>query len=307
MIDQFRTPQSSLCIQIPATTANLGPGFDCLGMALSLYNEIELNEIDAGIEISLEGEGANELLRDERNLIVQSMQRVFDQVNFDRHGLRIRATNRIPLMGGLGSSSAAIVGGLVAANALCGERLSRDELLALAVEIEGHPDNVAPALLGGLVIAADDAHGPIVSQINVPAMQVVVVTPDLRVSTDGARRILPQTISRADAVFNIGRAALVVQALQKGDFDLLGRVLDDRLHQPFRKQLIVGYDDVVAAGKSAGAAAIAISGSGPSLIAFALDRHQVIAQAMRQAFAAHRLESRAWVLDVDRAGARVKP
>jgi homoserine kinase len=210
-------------------------------------------------------------------------------------------------MGGLGSSSAAIVGGLVAANQLTHNPLTRDELLALAIEIEGHPDNVAPALLGGLVIIAADERGPIVDRVDVPEMKVVAIHPDLRVATKTARRILPTTVSREDAIFNAGRVALVTLALSRGDFDLLGRAMDDRLHQPLRKYLIIGYDDVVNAAKSAGAAAIAISGSGPSMIAFAPDHHAAIAQAMKDAFTANKIESRTWILNVDREGARVIP
>ncbi len=293
-------------IIVPATTANLGPGFDCLGMALSLYNEIDVDEQAAaapGIEI--DGEGTAELPRDLNNLIVRSMQHVFDQVGRRPRGLRLRSINRIPLMGGLGSSSAAIVGGLVAANALLDQPLNRDELLQLAIAIEGHPDNVAPALLGGLVIIAADERGPIVDRVDVPDLKVVAINPDLRVATETARRILPRTVSRADAIFNAAHVALVTLALARGDLELLGRAMDDRLHQPLRKYLINGYDDVVAAAKGAGAQAVAISGSGPSLIAFAADHHAEVAVAMKQAFAANRIEARTWVLNVDRLGARV--
>ena len=292
-------------VLVPATTANLGPGFDCLGMALALYQEIELTEIRHGLEIAIDGEGAAELSHDASNLILRSAQRVFDRVGYVPSGLCLRSINRIPMMGGLGSSSAAIVGGLVAANALTHYPLTNAQLLDLAIEIEGHPDNVAPALLGGLVIVASDDNGPIVDRVDVPDLTVVVINPDLRVATKTARRILPTHIPRADAIFNAGRVALVTLALSRGDLDLLGRAMDDRLHQPLRKHLIIGYDDVLAAAKSAGAAAVAISGSGPSLIAFAHDRHTEIAAAMSAAFAANQIDSRTWVLKVDRAGARV--
>ncbi len=299
-----RTPHSALRILVPATTANLGPGFDCLGMALSLYKELEVEVTEHGLEIDIEGEGAAELARDSSNLILQSAQRVFDRVGYQPRGLHLRSINRLPLMSGLGSSSAAIVGGLLAANELTGNQLTRDDLLRLAIEIEGHPDNVAPALLGGLVIVASGDPGPIVQHVEVPDLRVVVVTPELRVSTEEARRLLPTTVPHTDAVFNTGRVALVVHALSHGDFDLLGRAMDDRLHQPFRKQLITGYDEVVGAAKAAGASAVAISGSGPTLIAFAPERHEEIAAAMQQAFAAHEINSRVWVLEVDRWGAR---
>ncbi len=289
---------------VPATTANLGPGFDCLGMALALYQEIELTEIPHGLEIVIDGEGAAELSHDASNLILRAAQRVFDRVGHQPSGLCLRSINRIPMMGGLGSSSAAIVGGLVAANALTNYQLTNNQLLDLAIEIEGHPDNVAPALLGGLVIVAADDDGPIVDRVDVPDLTVVVINPDLRVATKTARRILPAQIPRADAIFNAGRVALVTLALSRGDLDLLGRAMDDRLHQPLRKFLIIGYDDVLGAAKAAGAAAIAISGSGPSLIAFAHDRHAEIAAAMRAAFAANHIQSRTWILNVDRLGAR---
>jgi homoserine kinase len=304
LYDQFQTVMSH--VLVPATTANLGPGFDCLGMALSLYLEVELEVIDHGLDIDIDGEGAAELTRDADNLIVRAAQRVFDRVGFQPSGLRLKSTNRMPLQGGLGSSSAAIVGGLVAANELTQRQLTRDDLLRLAIEIEGHPDNVAPALLGGLVIVAADDHGPIVDRVDVPDMKVVVINPGLRVATQTARRILPTEIPRADAIFNAGRVALVTLALSRGDLDLLGRAMDDRLHQPLRKFLIVGYDDVVNAAKAAGAQAVAISGSGPSLIAFARENHEAIAGAMRAAFAANQIESRTWILNVDRFGARVE-
>jgi homoserine kinase len=316
MENGFHIPHSTFRILIPATTANLGPGFDCLGMALSLYNEIEVLKADdsppdfraerAGV-IEVEGEGTRELPHDVSNLIVRSMQRVFERAGHQPQGLQLRSLNRIPMMGGLGSSSAAIVGGLVAANELAHHPLTHHQLLDLAIEIEGHPDNVAPALLGGLVIVAADERGPIVDRVDLPEMKVVAINPDLRVATQTARRILPTTVSRADAIFNAGRVALVTLALARGDFELLGRAMDDRLHQPLRKYLIIGYDDVVSAAKSAGAAAMAISGSGPSMIAFAPDHHAEIAQAMKDAFAANKIDSRTWILDVDRTGARVIP
>jgi homoserine kinase len=308
MPPSFHTPPAPFRILVPATTANLGPGFDCLGMALSLYNEIEVTPLDAPPDsaeiVEIEGEGSLELPCDDRNMIVYGMHRLFARAGVTPPPFRLRTINHIPLMSGLGSSSAAIVGGLVAGNELIERPLTRNELLTLATEMEGHPDNVGPALLGGLIVAVATASLPVITQVDVPLLQAVIVTPDLRVATDEARRILPPMLSRHDAIYNIGRAALVVQAFSKGDFDLLGRAMDDRLHQPYRKHLIKGYDDVVSAAKEAGASAVAISGSGPTLIAFAPDRHKAIAHEMRQAFAVHEINSRAWVLDVDRAGAR---
>ena len=308
MPPSFRASHSPFRILVPATTANLGPGFDCLGMALSLYNEIEVMPLDAPPDsaeiVEIEGEGSLELPCDDRNMIVYGMHRLFARAGITPPPFTLRTINRIPMMSGLGSSSAAIVGGLIAGNELIDRPFTRDDLLTLATEMEGHPDNVGPALLGGLIVAVATAGLPVITQVDVPPLQAVIVTPDLRVATDEARRILPPMLSRHDAIYNIGRAALVVQAFSKGDFELLGRAMDDRLHQPYRKHLIKGYDDVVSAAKEAGASAVAISGSGPTLIAFAPDRHRAIAHEMRQAFAVHELNSRAWVLEVDRLGAR---
>lgn len=285
-------------VRVPATTANLGPGFDVLGMALGLWNEIRV-EPAPRLEIHVRGEGATILPRDETNLVYQAMLRLAEHVGRSLPAVRLELINRIPLQAGLGSSSAAIVGGLRAAAALLDIDISRETLLRLAVEMEGHPDNVAPALYGGLVAVAMDAFGPIVAQVPVPAdLQVVIVLPDVRVSTEEARRLLPPSVSHRDAVFNVGRAVLTVQALQEGNFDVLARVMQDRLHEPFRRSLIPAFDDVVAAGKGAGAAAVVISGSGPAMAAFAAEGHEDVARAMVQAFAKAGIQARAWALKV---------
>src|SRR3974377_1213028 len=277
MPSSFDASHSPFRVLVPATTANLGPGFDCLGMALSLYNEIEVRPFhtppDSTDIVEIEGEGAAELPCDDRNMIVYGMHRVFARAGITPPLFTLKTINHIPMMSGLGSSSAAIVGGIVAGNELIDRPFTRDDLLTLATEMEGHPDNVGPALLGGLIVAVATASLPVITQVEVPPLEAVIVTPDLRVATDEARRILPPMLSRHDAIYNIGRAALVVQALSKGDFDLLGRAMDDRLHQPYRKHLIKGYDDVVSAAKEAGASPVPLRGSGPTLLAFAPARH----------------------------------
>ena len=285
-------------VRVPATTANLGPGFDVLGMALGLWNEIVVTPASS-LRVTIEGEGARVLPRDASNLVVRSMQRLAREVGRPLPPVHLHLVNRIPMQAGLGSSSAAIVGGLRAAAALLGVPMPPEEVLRLAVEIEGHPDNVAPAVYGGFVAVVMDEGRPIVAQLPVfPALQVVVALPDVRVSTEAARRLLPSNVPHADAVFNVGRAVLVVHALARGDFDLLARVMADRLHEPYRKVLIPGYDDVVAVATRAGAAAVVISGSGPALAAFAPRDHEAIATAMRESFAQAGISARAWVLPV---------
>jgi homoserine kinase len=237
---------------------------------------------------------------------VQAAEAVFARVGRRPEGLRVHALNGIPIGSGLGSSSAAIVGGLAAANALVEGRLSRDELLRLAHTIEGHPDNVAAALLGSLVLVSASGDELLARSLPVPTLRVALALPDLRLSTAEARAALPDQVPHKDAVFNIGRALFTVQALVGGDYELLRFALADRLHQPYRKRLIPGYDAVVMEARKAGAAAVALSGAGPSLVAFAADRHWEIAAAMKAAFEANGLACRTFVLPVDRQGVQVQ-
>jgi len=297
----------SIRIRVPATTANLGPGFDVLGMALGLWNEVVVSPART-FRVTVEGEGADVLPRDETNLVVRSMFHFARALRRSLPPVHVHLVNRIPMQAGLGSSSAAIVGGLRAAAAVLASSSSRTELLRLAVEIEGHPDNVAPAIYGGLVAVAMDQEEPLVVSFPVPAeTRVVVALPDVTVSTEEARRLLPPHVPHRDAVFNVGRAILVVHALSRGDYALLARVMADRLHEPYRRTLIPGYERVVAAARQAGAAAVAISGSGPALIAFAEKHHERVAMAMKEAFARAGVSSRTWVLPVVRDVEDVTP
>lgn len=286
-----------LRVRVPATTANLGAGFDVLGLSLSLYNEIEATA-DESLVITVEGEGATELPRDATNLVWQAAQRVFACARVTPPGARLHMRNAIPLESGLGSSAAAIVAGLLLGNSLIGSKLDRDTLLALAIDMEGHPDNVAPAMLGGLVAGArdDDGH-PIVRQLTIPALRAVVVMPEARLSTAAARRALPSTIPMSDAVFNLGRLALTIAAFQAGDYALLAQAMGDRLHQPYRAPLAPGLADALAAAHAQGAAA-AISGAGPAVVAFAAQGHEALAAHITQCFARVGCGARSWVLDV---------
>lgn len=291
-------------VTVPASTANLGPGFDCLGLALGLHNTIELMP-DEAAEFEISGEGSDHLPRDAANLVARAASAVFEKTGQAGQRFRFRMTNRIPVAMGLGSSAAAIVGGLVAANAALGGRLSRDELLRMAVGLEGHPDNVAAALYGGLVLVSRWRDELMLRALEAPPWRVAIAAPEMRLSTAAARAALPERVPHADAVFNIGRAALVVKALEQADFDLLGWAMTDRLHQPYRRRLIPGYDQATAAARRAGAAAVALSGAGPALIAFAPEGHEAIARAMAEAFAGVGLAARTFVLPVDRQGVQV--
>ncbi len=300
-------PMSSrVRITVPASTANLGPGFDCLALALGLYNTVEMTMLDgSGFEMEIEAEGAERLRRDPSNLIIRAADALWQKIGQKPAGLKVKAVNGIPLGSGLGSSAAAAVSGLVAANALSGEPLSKVDLLRLAHEIEGHPDNAAAALFGGLAIvsAADD--NLVVDTLDVPRLTVAIALPDVRLSTRQAREALPRRVPLRDAAFNIGRTVLVVRALQAGDYDLLRRAMADRLHEPYRRKLIPGVDNAIRAAREAGAAAVALSGAGPGIAAFAPDRHAEIAGAMKSVFEASGTACRAFVLPVDTRGVSI--
>lgn len=252
-------------IRVPATSANLGPGFDCLGLALDLWNDISIESADK-LEYQVTGEGAEKLNKGTKNLLTKAFALAFETCGKKLEPVRICAHNEILLSSGMGSSAAAIVGGLFGANEFLGQPLDTRKLLNLASEMEGHPDNVAPALLGGLV-ASTTVDGEIISmRFEVPEFTMVVVKPELDWPTRVARSVLPKSISRTDAVFNISRSVLVVEALKSGNLPLLQKVMDDRIHQPYRLRHINGGLNAYKLARTAGAAAL--SGAGPSIIAF---------------------------------------
>lgn len=294
-------------VTVPASTANLGPGFDSLALALGLYNDVEVMAVGgSAVTVTTSGEGAGELPADGSNALAQAVHAVYQAVGAERPGLRITCRNSIPVASGLGSSAAAIVAGLAAGNALLGDVLSTDDLLRMAAEAEGHADNASACLLGGLTIASAGECGLLVRRVPFAPLQVVVVLPEVRTSTHEQRAALPPAVPLADAATNIGRAALVVEALRAGDLDLLAEALCDRLHVPHRQHTIPGFEAVVAAGRAAGAAAITISGAGPSLVAFAIANHDAIAAAMVDAFRqAGGVAARRWVLPAVSEGVRV--
>ncbi len=298
-------------VRVPATTANLGPGFDALGLALDLWNETTWTPTEDGrIQVTLSGEGTDALSTDETNPIVAVALSLYARAGIPCRGFRVHCINRIPLGSGLGSSSAALLSGLLGANALLGEAFSREEILRIAIEMEGHPDNVAPAMLGGLVVSI--LHDGRVVSIKLPArahrapVRATVVLPDLDFPTEYARSILPRTVDRQDAIFNISRSVLVVEALRTGDLDLLGKAMSDRIHQPYRLPLIPGATAAMEAARRAGAAAVALSGAGPSLIAFSAGWSPEIGEAMRREFARAGLQARVFHLRVSERGATVR-
>ena len=292
-------------VQIPATTANLGPGFDCIGMALELYNVVEMQQTEHGLLIEATGEGADSIARDGENLVCRSARQVFKQVGFQPTGLKINLLNQIPLARGLGSSTAAIVGGVIAADILSGRRLSRKELINIAGAIEGHPDNVAAAFLGGIVISYRTDEDINCVKIQPPeGIKCVVAIPDFYVSTKSARDVLPYQVPLPDVVFNLSRVALLITALHRGDFTLLGAAMEDHLHQPYRAALIPGLKKVLAAAKLAGAKGVTISGAGPAVMALADSNAELISQVMGDTFRANGIPCKTLILKPNPIGAR---
>ncbi|MGY0233397.1 homoserine kinase [Longispora urticae] len=285
-------------IHAPATSANLGPGFDALGLALDLYDDVTATVTSApGVTVEVTGEGADQVPTDESHLIIRSMYATFDDLGHPRPaGLALTCVNRIPHARGLGSSSAAIVAGVLAARALAGAPDDRAEALRLADQLEGHPDNVAPCLLGGFTIAWTGAEGArAVSVAPHPAVHPVIFVPQDRGLTKEARAALPATVPHVDASFNAGRSALLVHALTHAP-ELLFAATEDRLHQGYRAAGAPATAELVADLRSRGVPAV-VSGAGPSVLAFVPD-NSVIPDITGHNFAS-------WPLRVDTTGARI--
>lgn len=252
---------------VPATTANIGPGFDCLGIALSLCNEIEAEEIEKGLFIEVEGRDKEKIETNEGNLIYRSMLKTFDKIGWHPKGLRIKQYNRIPVSRGLGSSAACIVGGIVAANKLKNSPLSKEKMLRLAVEIEGHPDNVTPALFGGVVVSCQDQGET--NYVRFPvheALKFIVAIPEVQLSTKASRGALPEVVPFKDAVLNVGKSSLLVAALMSGELEKICCSLKDRLHQPYRIGLIDSLKNVFQEAEKQEINQLFLSGAGPSIV-----------------------------------------
>ena len=294
--------------RIPATSANLGPGFDALGLALALYNDVEAQESD-GVTVIVEGEGAGQLPTGADNVVARGVRLAFDAAGRPFKGVALRCANRIPPARGLGSSAAAWVGGLVAGNALAGGPLTNDALLSLATRAEGHPDNVAAALLGGLTVSCPGEDGAVTAvSLPLPEHLVwVVLVPTITSSTAEARAVLPETVPRGDAIFNVQRVALLLAALQMRRPDALAKALDDRLHQPYRRALFPWMPAVAQAARRAGALGCVLSGAGPALLALAAGDGSAVARAMETALRAAGIKGHARAYAVDTVGATVTP
>ncbi|SEM20716.1 homoserine kinase [Nonomuraea pusilla] len=294
-------------IRVPATSANLGPGFDALGLALTLHDEVEATLTgERGVQVTVEGEGQGEVDLGEGHLIVRAMRATFDRMGVAQpEGVRLRCRNRIPHARGLGSSSAAVCAGILAARALSGDAgaaFSDDAVFALATEMEGHPDNVAPCLSGGLVVAWTDHLGAPHMVKLVPDQRIhpVAVVPSARLATETARGLLPKDVPHKDAAFNAGRAALLIAALTlRPEPELLLAATEDRLHQPYRAPAMRGSADLVERLRAVGVPAV-VSGAGPTVLAFpSPDTQDLIAPEVGNDWHIQQM-------DVDQVGATVR-
>ena len=301
---------STVKVSVPATTANLGPGFDCIGAALNQYNHFQFNLIEMEppkVTITITGKEALRVSCDHNNLVYQSFLKLYQYLGQTPPSVAIDINLGVPLARGLGSSATAIVGGLIGGNKLAGDPLSLSEIMELAITIEGHPDNVVPALLGNCQLSVGEAGSwqfcPIAWH---PDLIPVVAIPNFELSTQEARAVLPTHLSRHDAIFNIAHLGLLIKALETGNRDWLMMALDDKLHQPYRQKLIKGYNSLKKAALSVGAYGLVISGAGPTVIALASSEHaEQVSLAITNAWMHVGIEAEALLLSIDSDGARV--
>lgn len=297
----------SCTVKIPATSANIGSGFDCLGVALQMYNTITVTEIPSGLEIIVNDDSGRFLPKDERNLVYRGVKAVFEKVGYEATGLRIELTNTIPVTRGLGSSSAGIIGGVIAGNVLSGNKLSQEELANIAYKIEGHPDNTTPALTGGFAIAVKT--DPL-SYLKLPVadddLRFALFIPTFALNTARARGVLPKAVSHTDAVYNTSRAALLTSALATKRYDLLNIAFQDRLHQPFRKCLIGGVNKIFRFGRDHKAYGTYISGAGPTVVSVIDKKYEKMFYERANAFLGKYMKN--WsikIVGIDNEGAKV--
>ncbi len=302
-----RSSNPKAIARVPASTTNLGPGFDVLGLALQLYSEVTLETTETETQVIVKGVDADKIPSTPEHIAFRAVEIVFEQSGSKRpKGFKLKIENGIPAIRGLGGSGTAILGGLLTANALCGTPFSNAELLNFATELEGHPDNVAASLYGGLVVSAQENTEVHTVQLPCPPiLSIVLAIPDFPLSTEQARSVLPTSVGFADAVYNTSRSTLLIASIATGQFEMLRIAMKDRLHQPYRTSLIPGFNDVAEAATTAGALSVALSGAGPSIAAYCLERTEQVAERMQSAFKKHKIASDIKILKPDANGASV--
>lgn len=294
-------------VKVPASTANLGPGFDALGLALRLYLHVRVAKTISDFKVVTKGHGAMSLPQGKENLIHQVVQQVAREKGRDLPNLLICVNNEIPLARGLGSSAAAIVAGILIADKLCALNLSEQEMLCYALRMEGHPDNITPSLVGGFVASCTSGDRVLYVKSRIPRkIKAVVVVPDFELSTAKARAVLPETFPRNDVIYNLQRVSVLVAALKEGKETVVSEAMRDLLHQPYRKNLVPGLEESLALQHTPGLLGIALSGAGPTILALATDHFKEIGEKIKANFREHSIASEALVVGIDNSGARVK-
>ena len=289
-------------VKVPASSANMGAGFDTLGVAVGLYNRLRIEEIPEGLEIRTFNSGGY-VLQNENNLIYRAMRVVFETVGYEPTGIRIVQNSSIPMTRGLGSSSACIIGGMIGANALSGRQLPYSEILNLASQMEGHPDNVAPAMYGGFCVSLTE-NGRVMTKsykLN-PRIKFAVMIPDYFVATKKSRGLLPEKVDLKDAAFNISRASMFQAALITGDMEKLRYAAADRLHQPYRKEYVDGMEEIFEKSYAAGSRATYLSGSGPTIVSVIDERYDEFESEMKEFFAENSHKWNCRILSIDNVG-----
>ncbi len=297
---------SSIRVRVPASSANLGPGFDTLGLALSLYLRCTLRKSKRKFKLQVSGTDNSQIPRDQSNLVFQAFSRLAGAKS--RESVELEIVNEIPLGRGLGSSAAAILAGLALANECEGLNQSTEQLIQLATEMEGHPDNVAAAARGGLVVSCQAENGRVLS-VNSEfseQLEVVLVVPQCRLSTEAARAALPGEYSRSQAIFNLQRVALLLAAFREAKASLFAEALQDRLHQPYRASLIPGFADILRLRNIPGLLGLALSGAGPSVVLFCDGQAAEAGEAVAGCFRKRQVAAEVHRLWVDSQGLAVE-
>jgi len=291
-------------IKVPATTANLGPGLDTLGMALSQYLTVEMNFSNSGTIIDFSGPGQDEIQdHPEQNLVWQAARLLLQQAGQNERDLELRIHNEIPVGKGLGSSASAIVAGIYAANRLLDQPFSNEQLLSWAVKMEGHADNIVPAVVGGLCTVMLHKDQVFYQQLGLPdGLKLVLAVPDFSLATSKSRSVLPARISLADSISNLQRACFLIGSLANGDYSQLALAMHDPIFQALRKDFIPGFDQVINNAQEAGALGVTLSGAGPSVMAFTINQEAAIGEAMQQAFTQAGISSQILTLHPSAAG-----
>lgn len=295
-------------IQIPATSANMGPGFDSIGLAVQLYNHIWVEEQESGLTIEVKRKQEIEIPTDETNLIYQTMQFFYEKKGLKMPGVHLIQEDEIPMVRGLGSSAACIVGGLLAANELAGRPCDREELAQMAASLEGHPDNSNPALFGGMVVGAQTEEKMGYVRLELPEDLIfAVMVPDFPVSTSASRSVLPESYTRKDVIFNASRAALLVASVMTGKYENFDMAMQDRIHQPYRAKLIDGMEDIFEHAKAFGAVATYLSGAGSTLMAMVTrDKAEGFQKEMAAYLGTLPHNWKLQLLQADREGAKIE-